>query len=227
MQSKSAQGTILTNATAVVVANEFNLSIFKAGWLEKQGVVSENEYLDGYLFSPGVIKIPTKRFALTVLPNRVQLEYSPQYAALVQSELIERLKGIVETLPHTPFTAVGFNFDFVILGPAVESFGDWNKRVFAPDFVKKRECATDPASRFGTYFSIDHLEMRLRVTIRPASFKNGNPELGLPAGTEVMNAAFNFHRDLDDDSNVKIITRMAGNWDAFLEKAELILDQLH
>lgn len=116
-------------SSVVIIAKDVNLSIFKPPWLLKNKVFLERELEGNVIFTPPVVQIATDHFQFTALPDRVQLFLHDEN--LSSEKDIERVLGtIVKTLPHTPYTAVGLNFNYLIAPEDERQFADWNRNIF-------------------------------------------------------------------------------------------------
>ena len=154
-------------SSTVLVANDVNVSIFKSAWFGRNQVISEDEMLDDVLISPGIVQIPTRNFQVIIVPNRIQFFLPPQRFDVGQQEIDRVLGTIVRLLPHTPYTAIGLNFEYIVTPPSADTFYEWNRKWFSAPLVEKFPEAKDKTSRFGSYFSMDSLEMRLKIDIKP------------------------------------------------------------
>ena len=101
------------NASAVVVGHDVNLSIFTPPWLRDQKILSDEELAGDVVITPPMVRIPAPSFELLILPDRVQMRPSDDLDK-AQSDILRVLGGIVSTLPHTPFTAIGLNFAYLM-----------------------------------------------------------------------------------------------------------------
>jgi len=203
----------LVNASAVVVAHDVNLSIFRLPWLRDQKILSEEEVAGDVVITPPVVRIPARSFELLILPDRVQVRPSGD-PGKAQSDILRVLGGIVTTLPHTPFTAIGLNFDYLMTPEEHTEFQSWNKDNFAAPFSLDLIDSAQEKARFGAYYSFDTLGMRLKADLKPTE-RTEQPEGGVlksSAGPEAMLGKFNFHRDLKEHPGVGEILQVLGRW---------------
>ncbi len=124
------------HTSIVIIAKDFNPSIFKPLWLAKNNILREEELQGDVVITPPAIQIPTKAFQFSVLPDRLQM-IIPQSYSDAESDIIRVLGGIIKTLPHTPYTAVGINFNYVAAPSAEDTFAAWNRKLFASAISKK------------------------------------------------------------------------------------------
>lgn len=191
----------LVNASAVIVAHDVNLSIFRPPWLRDQGILTDDELQGDVVATPVVVRIGARGFELTVLPDRLQFRPALQ-SDNANSDLLRVLGGIVSALPHTPFTAMGFNFGYRIIQPKGIDFAQWNRSRFAsPVAFAVIPSGAQGTAHYGTYFSFDALDMRVKVDLKPIR-KEGF----------AMHSDFNFHRDLPQDPSIAEILRYLANW---------------
>ena len=190
----------LVNSSVVVVANDVNLSIFKPPWLLRNGILLEAELEGEILLSPVTVQVPTEHFVLGVMPNRIQLELPREYEKAGQD--VQRVVGgIVRTLPHTPYNAVGINFHYEVDPPGSEPFAAWNRRVCASPLAERIAPAGDGA-RYGFYVSFDAMDARLKMDVKPITRKQSGPDAREQAAEEHLAVNMNFHRDLIDPNSV-------------------------
>lgn len=181
------------NAACVVVANHFNPSIFRDHWLVEQGILDGTEELEpGCIYTDMMVQLQSRNFNLLVSPN--QLQFVPRGPAEAQARLVaEKVGLIVGTIPHTPFGAIGLNFDWQV-APEVAAFSEMNRQLFYwPNGPIHREF-DDEDARFGAYFSHEVLGFRLKLDVKPVTAKE----------TEVIRLAFNFHKDLSGDGENRV-----------------------
>jgi len=216
--------TIIDN-NLVLVANDVNLSIFKPWWLINQGILNENEIRDDFVFSPVAIQIPTNEFQLNILPNRIQLAIPPQ--STDTTPIIERvLGGIVKTLPHTPFSGVGLNFNYHIIPDDPETFVKWNKELFSSKIASLFDIQDDSKPKYGSYLSFNVLSGRLKLNIKPVIVNETlrNAKGIFEKKTEVVHVNYNYDFDimLDAQEPYKRILDILMKW----EEAKDLSDKL-
>ncbi|MCG8402080.1 MAG: hypothetical protein MJA84_10835, partial [Firmicutes bacterium] len=152
----------------VLVAHDVNLSIFKTSWLAHHELILEDEIGPELIVSPSLVQIPTKEFTLLVLPDRIQLTIETGISGdSALQHLLRILGGISSLLPHTPFTAMGFNFHNFLVPDIEEDLSEWTVKRFRSPATSAADKYGATELRCGSYFSFDHLEMRVRVDSRP------------------------------------------------------------
>jgi hypothetical protein len=213
--------TDLAISNVVVAANQLNPSIFKQLWLVKNGIVDEDDFGDGCLFSDPAVSVESEKFRLLVVPP--QLQFVPKVPPEEQEQLvIEKVGAVVEALPHTPYTAVGLNF-FWHLRPEDGNVPALTRRLFhVPEKPLFRQFESED-SRFGGYFSKDILGCRLKLDIKPV-FLPPKEEAG---NREVLQFAFNFHLDIPQDGEdaVTCIQRQLECWNDARDEATKIVKE--
>jgi hypothetical protein len=208
----------LESASAVVIARRFNVTAARHHWLVRQGIIGENDLLDGSLFSDAVVQVRTNRFQLLLLPD--QLQFVPAVPPEEEQDvLVEKLGRLVGTLPHVPYKGMGLNF-FWHLTP---EDGDVNRVTrelfFVPDSALFRSfCGAD--ARFGGYLSKDHGEFRLKLDVKPMVAQTDGSEL------HRVQFAFNFHRDVGEDDGADDILRHLQQWNELKSESERIIRTL-
>ena len=217
----------LVNATSVLIANALNLSIFKPVWLLKNNLIREDEITENLLISTAVVVIPTEKFELTILPDRLQMRFHPPGYADSPDTLRRIVGGIVETLPHTPFTAVGQNFDYTMSSPAGKQFAEWNRKRFSAPCFSSLTLPPDTDMRFGCYFSFSLLGGRLNVDVKPVQVGTPKQAKG-EFSTEQMRFNFNFHSAIPEASPAALILESIAKWeDAFDASSNIVKNLRH
>ncbi|MHC4400542.1 MAG: hypothetical protein ACYTG0_12775 [Planctomycetota bacterium] len=209
----------LAGSNLVVTAHHFNPSIFSQLWLARNGVLGEDEFSPGCLFSDQVANVESLGFGLLVVPP--QMQFVPRVSPDCQGDLVrDKVGTIVRALPHTPYTAIGLNF----LWHAVPEDGDvaalTRVLFFTPDRGICQLFDADDA-RFGAYFSRDALGCRLKLDVKPISRQREDGR------RELVQFAFNFHLDVPRDENqvIAAIERHLGIWDEARAEATRIVEE--
>ena len=193
--------TVFNGMTVVLAAHDLNMTIFRPVWMCKFDILTPDEITEGALISPAVIQLPTPTFQLTILPNRLQMVF-PNLDTELNSNLANRvLGGILKQLPHTPISAVGINFDFLIHPVDSPVFGKWNKENYGSPLACKLVPDEGSQPRFGSYVSMYVGDIRLKLDMKPvraiedlrAQAENLTPQ------TELMKLNFNYHLDLNHE----------------------------
>ena len=86
--------TVMENSSVVIIAKDFNISIFKPMWFLKNNIFSEEELNKDIVITPPAVQIPSKNFQFMVLPDRLQVTIPRQYPD-AQSDIDRILGGIV------------------------------------------------------------------------------------------------------------------------------------
>lgn len=187
---------------SVVVANQVNPTIFTPAWLGRQDLVPLDTIEPGAIVAPQVVQIQTADFHLMVLPDRIQL--TPKCEHGRQGEVVRRIMGgIVERLPETPYFAAGINFTYHVR-PAVH-FAQRDRELFGRENAVARFFA-DENARFGSYYSQDYLDCRLKLEIKPAHHVENRAD-------EFFAFSFNFHRPIHRETAVQEIQELLARWD--------------
>ncbi|MCC7086536.1 MAG: hypothetical protein IT427_16175 [Pirellulales bacterium] len=215
--------TSLIHTNVVAVARQFNPSVFSQLWLVRHGIASENEFeqVAESLFTPAIVQVRLPRFVLLVVPE--QLQFAPLPPDVDHSELVlEKMGKIVETLPETPYIAIGLNFQWHFI-PETCEMSKFCRRLFFRDNLLFSSF-DQPDARFGGYMSKDVLGFRLRLDVRPLRVEQ-------PEGVrELFQFAFNFHTDIASDvqgeTSVSQIRRMLGQWNQAREHTRQIVSNL-
>ena len=213
--------TDLAISNVVVAAHQFNPSIFKQLWLIKNGIVDEDDFGDGCLFSDPVVNVQSARFGLLVIPP--QLQFVPKVPPAEQEQLIvEKVGAVVQALPHTPYTAVGLNFSWH-LRPEDGDIPALTRQLFHVPKKPLFRLFESEDSRFGGYFSRDILGCRLKLDIKPILLPPKEEE----GKREVLQFAFNFHLDIPPDCEdaVTCIKRQLDHWNEARDEATQVVKE--
>lgn len=209
----------LIDSNVVVVANQFNPSVFSQLWLTKHGLATEEEVGgEECAFTNVFAQVITPRYALVVTPNHLQLMVRP--GAEKQQELVaEKISKIVELLPHTPFTAIGLNFRYHARPEKCDVHSLTRGLFFVGESPLHK--AFDVAdARFGGYLSKNVLGSRLRLEVKPviAPFEEGSkPE-------DLLLLGFNFHHELTSGNTGDAIKTIVAKWNQARNEAQTIAD---
>lgn len=189
--------TAIEHLSIVILAKDFNLSIFKPFWLMKNSIFREEELQGNIVITPPAVQIPTENFQFTVLPDRLQMVIPRPYPN-AEDDIARILGQIVKTLPHTPYTALGINFNYLVAPESEDTFSTWNRKLFASPLSNKLQSPKDVNARFGSYFSFDVLGFRLKVDIKPIKAPANIETLckSWNSGQDLVRLNFNFHSDV-------------------------------
>ena len=190
----------------VIAAQHFNPSVVSQMWLVKNGLATEADFRQGYVFTDSIVQLQASSYHLMVIQE--QLQFIPKVEKDKEQGLIEAKVGtIVNKLPHTPYRAIGLNF-FWHLTPDLESVRDRSRKLFYRPDCHLFQCFDSEDARFGAYLSRDMLGCRLRLDVRPVTIASPDSKV------EHLLFNFNFHQDLPDpDAAVEMIHAMLKRWD--------------
>jgi len=218
---------LLTDSSVVVSAADVNLSIFKPPWLTKSGFLRQDELEGQIVISPVVVQIPTKGFQLTVLPNRIQMNF--RGPAPGSNPEVERVMGgIVRILPHTPYSGCGLNFNYLVT-VAANNYRSWDERLCASEAARKAGALDLDDARFGTYFSFNALGARLKLDAKPtytiASVCKIDEDW--QEGSEVIRLNFNYHFAVaDGETSEKPVLSALDKWEEAATHSRSIVARL-
>lgn len=205
----------------VIVAKNLNPSIFTQIWLAKIGVFEEDEFEKESFFSPTAVNIQTPNVDLLIVPDRLQLKFKTDEK---QEEIITKTIGnIVKALPHTPYTAIGLNFDLILEPFDQSQYPKAIRELFLSDNNPIGGIFNTDDSRFGTYMSREVFEMRLKLNILPTKIVSGDEKVE----KEVLNFRFNFHKAIDNlEKAVDIVIETANKWSQAKKMSEDIVMEI-
>lgn len=215
---------ILTNASAVVLAHDVNVSILKPPWLRAHQILTDEDLSGDVVASGALTRVLNPRFEFLALPDRLQMRIrKPEFG---QADLLRVLGGIVSTLPHTPITAIGMNFDYVVTSEPQESFAAWNRTRFSSQFCLESAGQEERDVRFGAFVSYEVSGMLLKADIKPCVAKSEakiETSLNEP---EAMQVKCNFHEELEEPASTPVLLERLAHWDNFARVAEQFVDML-
>ena len=206
---KAASGIIIT-------AQTFNPSIFTETWLSQNHIIDANDLIGLRVFSAEMAQFQTSDMRVLVIPPKMQITFPiPEVEGDFESPK-EVAARTVELLPHTPYQALGLNFDFFATQPADQNFSDYDRTLLGSgDYQLLREFSSSD-SRFGRYFSKDYEEARLKLNIKPVKKVD-------PGNQEILQFSFNFHYEvsqLDSDDRVEKLIQLIGTWNSLKQYAQ-------
>lgn len=210
----------LVNASAVIVAHQFNPSIVSQLWLVENEIVEREELKQGQgsVFSDMMVNVASEKFTMLVTPDQVQ--FSPNSPPPLSENLVEkRLGQFIRTLPHTPYTACGLNFAWLVEDDELPTHA--KSLFFVPESPLHRAFDVDN-SRFGGYLSRPFMGGRLKLDVKPLT-------INLPDGqsSERLQFAFNFHFDVEPVRGVAdLMVEHLAKWNSAFTEAETTMKLL-
>lgn len=206
----------LANANVVIVAHQFNPSVIGQLWLVENQIVGRDDFRQGCVFTDLMVHVISREFALFVAPE--QLQFVPLVPIEEQQSLISlRLGHLIETLPHTPYSAVGLNFTWHVR-PESADMGSFSRRMFFAESKSLFQAFDVEDARFGGYLSKNALGGRLKLDVKPVTTGSENDR------QELMQFAFNLHGDVGrSEKSVESIRQMLNCWDEARAETEKIM----
>lgn len=205
---------ILVNASAVVVAQNFNPPIISQIWLDRHGIVPECAFRPGTIFTDMLVRVQADEFQLLVTPD--QCQFTPKGERDAQSIVVEKLGAIVRLLPHTPFRGLGLNFSWHLRAdePEVRAL---SRKLFYVENGPLHQMFQDDGARFGGYLSKDSHGFRLKLDVKPASGEiNGET-------VHFLQFAFNYHADIYNHTDpAGAIEGLLSKWNEVCKESSLI-----
>lgn len=199
----------LTSENIVIIAKNLNPSLFSQLWLVKQGIVNEEDFASNCIFSPFVTQVFTPNFQLFVVPERLQftlINKSEDSAEFIK----EKVGTIIKSIPHTPYRAIGINFNWIVAPePPVDIF-EFERKLFVKKEIAIYEQFSESDARFGAYLSKDIFGSRLRLDIKPV--KPINPEK-YEKVSNLLQLTFNYQLDLIEEGIIDRMFEFLNQWD--------------
>jgi len=202
----------------VIVAHNLNPSIFTQIWLVKNNIINENDFLSDSLFTSAVVSVNTNDLQLLVVPERIQLTFKNKET---QEKLInEVLRKIVNLLPHTPYSAIGFNFELILEPVDLKEFPKITKSIFVSDRNPLVTFFDNEDSRFGIVMTREVEKMRLNLNIRPVE------KITESGKEEALKFIFNFNKNLEPESALETINAILNSWTIAKEMCDKIIKKM-
>ena len=189
----------LIQSTAVLTANTFNIPIFQQVWLIDNGIFSKEDFAGQTLFSPLAINIPHNNYEFLAIPERVQVRIL-QEQENAKDTFRRIIVGIAKALPHTPFQALGLNFEVLVYSEDKESFQKNIRNTFMPSIPALSSILSNGDERFGSYISQDIFDCRVKIDIKPV----------IHEGIDKLLLVFNFHKNIETHED---IAKLVDTWD--------------
>lgn len=203
----------------VIVARNFNPTIFSQLWLVRQAIFSEKEIEGNFVFTPIAVNLSTDEFSFLAVPDRIQLSF-PNDTVDFKSLIDRILVNIVKKLPHTPYQAVGFNFSWVLFPTNADDFERLSKTILVSTDNPISKHFTNKGSRFGAYMSADVSIGRLRLEIKPTTGPSSS------GNQECLHLAYNFTRDLKEDGRELQVLEFFDQWNSAHSMASKMTEEM-
>jgi hypothetical protein len=210
---------LLVNRSLVIVANYFNLSLFRESWfLSEQILTAEQINPSLSVFSPNIVQITSDRFQIVIQPNQLIFNLISQEADLLEFEIVSR---IVSKLSHTPYQAMGVNFNFM----HEDLDGRSGRAMFYQEgenlYVNFADEAERP--RYGAYMSKIYSGSRLMLDIKPVISQLGPSD----PMNEYLHFQFNYHHDLAGNNLAEHIDSIIKKSKEYFEYSVSIVNQIN
>jgi len=180
----------LEQASVVILARNFNPTIASKEWLLAKKVISGP--VANFVHLPNLSLVEAQGAAFTLDEARLVLQ-SRQPEAPRLSKLAAASRRFVQALPHTPYTALGFNLRFAVLMAHLN--------VAALGRPKPKSLANIFGDNCHLGYKITSLYEGFRVTVDIPPVSNGS---------EPARLAFNFHADVGSaDEAIERISKHA------------------
>lgn len=212
----------LVTTNAVVVAKQFNPTVASQAWLVDIGVLPKAEATEDFAFTPLFAQVTVEDFALLLVPERLQ--FIPRVEPERQRALIaDKVGRFVRAVPHTPFSAVGMNFQYQLV-PDHTDVRHLTRRLFFVPGSRLHQAFDVPDARFGAYLSRDVMGCRLKMDVKPIA----GTEPGAEPNRELRHGVmidFNFHHDVTPGTHAaEEVVSTFGKWDEARSMAEGLME---
>lgn len=174
----------LKEASIVLLAQNFNPSIFNPHWLITKGVIKEeNIKFEQSSFTPKEVRILTDTFEMIVLQDRLLINYLPN-EEVMEAVIQNLMHHIFNLLPEVPYMAMGINFKWEI-NINNQYFSTLNKRLLNEEnpFLKYFPSEN---SLYGINLNNQFLDSLQNFTLQPFINETQSGVVGI----------FNYHFDV-------------------------------
>jgi hypothetical protein len=204
-----------SGAAFILTAKSLNPSIFNQIWLSREKLVEDSEFGPQSITTAGASQHQIAKLALLVVPDRLQLLINP-----FERESMDRADslcaGIVARLPHTPYLALGINFDFA---PTVSNAAAVTRKLLGVNDARLAAAFDDPSATFAGTLSkpIRDGQLNFRIAIAEGQ-KKEESSLALQ---------FNHHFDLSSLAPESVgdeVARLVHSWDTLREEASRLTE---
>ena len=180
----------LANANIVVVANQFNVSIFNLLWFIKNEIVREEDVIAAEsIFIPVAVQIGTANSHLLIVPERLQMTLKrPEQ----DQAPVEAVSKMIQKLPETPYIGLGMNVIWHLSFDDGNELGEFTRRNFTIPGQRLFSHFSDANARFGAYLSKNFDAFRLNLDVKPVIVDRGASK------AEKLQLNFNFNLDIAD-----------------------------
>ncbi|HHJ17600.1 MAG TPA: hypothetical protein ENJ80_12965 [Gammaproteobacteria bacterium] len=204
---------LLRQTNVVLIANTFNLPIFHQVWLIDNDIITKDEFAAGEsFFTPVAVNVRAPSYNFLIVPERAQVAFNSDFENSLP--VIQRvIGGIASKLPHTPYTAMGLNFEYRIGHKDPKYLAATYRDVF---LCKNNPLVTEFSSEdtmTGLYVSKDMFGARLKLDIKPI----------IADGNNMLQLVFNTHLELSDTSEIH---RLIGLWEENFQYAKHITESM-
>ena len=206
-------------AGIVITAQTFNPSLFTETWLTQNNIVPADAFVGLRVFSSEVAQFQTSELQVLIVPPMMQITFGI-HGDDAESDLpLQIAKRTVELLPHTPYQALGLNFNFFVAPPNGQDFNEYNHTLLGNGDNSLLQEFSSPDTKFGRYFSKDHDEARLKLDVKPV-------QVG-PEKKDLLQFSFNFHHEvsqLGPEDSVMKLTQAIENWTSLHHYAKRLVN---
>lgn len=204
----------LKGQNIVIIAHNFNPSIFNRYWLVINKLIDDEDILQNSIFTPTITQVISKDFQLLVTLDQLQFACNPK--SNFQDSLIKTLIPTVKKLQEIPYKAIGLNFTWFVSDPdkTINQLG--REFFFIPNSNIFKLFDSDN-SRYGSYMSKDFKNSRLKLDIKPINAI----ELGVSIQPkEYIQFTFNFHVDFKNETRIEQLIECLTNWNEYLNESQ-------
>lgn len=212
-------------ASIVLTAQSFNPSIFTETWLGRNSILNVDSLKGARVFLSDIAKFETEEVDVLVVPNKMQITFGI-HGVNGEFEIARKIPiRIIEVLPHTPYQALGINFDFYVMPPEEQDFLTYNRKLLGTGEYNLIQEFSVADARFGRYFSKDYENARLKLDIKPVI--KPEPVKGGTSNRDLIQFSFNFHHEvsgIDLPERGQRLKDYLGNWSSLKDYATRLLE---
>jgi hypothetical protein len=202
----------------IILAKNFNPSVFNQFWLINNGYIGEKEVLPNSIFTPQFAQIFTTKFNLLILPE--QLQFNSIDLTKSEENLYSCLIPMIKRLSETPYIAIGINFFWLMNDDGGKTISELSKELFYRNDSNIYSRFKGGDANFGIYLSKDIEGVRLKLDIKPITA----PDIMSGDRKEYIQCSFNYHLDLNNKTCYQDLQTCLQKWNIFRKDSEDLIN---
>lgn len=205
----------------VLLAKNFNPSIFSQVWLVENGFFGKEDFLPESVFSSEMVQVRSKAVNMFVI--QPQLQFAVQ-EGFDWDNSVKILLAIIDKLPEIPYTAAGINFHWLVRTEKM-SIEEFSRTLFFNEKIPFMRGFDATGAKFGFYVSKDFEKSRLKLDIKPVVAT----DIGRKSTFDAIQFVFNFHFDVaaDGEKPANQLKQYISSSNLLFEEAEKVMSSIN